>query len=193
MSLQVTASSVRPTAVVVAVQLPDVGDAELASSIAELERLARTLGLDPVGRLTQRRGHLAPGMVLGEGKLAELAAWTGGTGVVPAYEKPGRRKPARDGADDEDEDEDEGEGEDVGDDTGDAAAAATDGVDGGEPRGGADAAGATARDDRERDDDRAGRGRGRGSPGGSSITTSRRPSSATSSARPAPTSSIAPR
>jgi GTP-binding protein HflX len=169
MSLQVTASSVRPTAVVVAVQLPDVGDAELASSIAELERLARTLGLDPVGRLTQRRGHLAPGMVLGEGKLAELAAWTGGTGVVPAYEKPGRRKPARDGADDEDEDEDEGEGEDVGDDTGDAAAAATDGVDGGEPRGGADAAGATARDDRERDDDRAGRGRGRGSPGGTAV------------------------
>src|SRR5215468_5454282 len=102
MSPQVTASSARPTAVV-AVQLPDVGDAELASSIAELERLARTLGLDPVGRVTQRRAHLAPGVVLGEGKLKELATWTGGTGVVPVYEKPGRRKVPRDGESDEDE------------------------------------------------------------------------------------------
>src|SRR5215468_10933747 len=108
MSPQVTASSARPTAVV-AVQLPDVGDAELASSIAELERLARTLGLDPVGRVTQRRAHLAPGIVLGEGKLAELAAWTGGTGIVPAYQKPGRRKAARD--DDEDDEEDSAAGE----------------------------------------------------------------------------------
>src|ERR1041384_3263498 len=82
----------RPTAVVVAVQFPDVSDAELASSIAELERLAKTLGLDPVGRVTQRRGSLATGSVLGEGKLKELAGWTGGTGVVPVYQKPGRRK-----------------------------------------------------------------------------------------------------
>ncbi|HEY0479845.1 MAG TPA: GTPase HflX [Kofleriaceae bacterium] len=87
-----TSSSQRPTAVVVAVQLPEVSDDELVSSIAELERLARTLGVDPVGRLTQRRARLAPGIVLGEGKLKELAAWTGGTGVVPVYEKPGRRK-----------------------------------------------------------------------------------------------------
>ncbi|HEU4732246.1 MAG TPA: GTPase HflX [Kofleriaceae bacterium] len=88
-----TAPDLRPTAVVVAVQLPDVSDAELASSIAELERLAKTLGLEPVGRLTQRRARLASGLVLGEGKLKELAAWTGGSGVVPAYSKPGRRKP----------------------------------------------------------------------------------------------------
>jgi GTPase len=98
MSEHTTAPGKRPTAVVVAVQLPEVTDGELASSIAELERLARTLGLDPVGRLTQRRGHLASGVVVGEGKLKELAAWTGGTGVVPVYEKPGRRK-ARDGGD----------------------------------------------------------------------------------------------
>jgi GTP-binding protein HflX len=87
-----TSSDERPTAVVVAVQLPDVSDGELASSIAELERLAKTLGLDPVGRLTQRRGALASGLVLGEGKLKELAEWTGGTGVVPTYVKPGSRK-----------------------------------------------------------------------------------------------------
>ncbi|HEU0036308.1 MAG TPA: GTPase HflX [Kofleriaceae bacterium] len=82
----------RPNAVVVAVQLPGVTDDELVSSIAELERLAKTLGLIPVGRVTQRRGKLAPGVVLGAGKLVELAKWTGGTGIVPAYEKPGRKQ-----------------------------------------------------------------------------------------------------
>src|SRR5688572_2451390 len=82
----------RPPAVVVAVQLPGVTDGELASSIAELERLAKTLGLDPIARVTQRRGRLASGVVLGDGKLKELAEWTGGTGVVPAFEKPGSKK-----------------------------------------------------------------------------------------------------
>jgi GTP-binding protein HflX len=79
----------RPTAVVVAVQLPGVSDGELESSLTELERLARTLGLDPIARITQRRGKLAPGVVLGSGKLSELAQITGGTGVVPTYVKPG--------------------------------------------------------------------------------------------------------
>ncbi len=82
----------RPRAVVVAVQLPDVDDAEHEASIVELERLAKTLGLEPVGRVVQRRASLAPGVVLGEGKLKELAEWTGGTGVVPAYQKPGSKK-----------------------------------------------------------------------------------------------------
>ena len=101
-----TATETRPTAVVVAVQFPNVSDAELASSMEELERLAKTLGLDPVGRLTQRRGGLATGIVLGEGKLKELAEWTGGSGIVPMYVKPGSRK--ADGKDDEnDEDDDE--------------------------------------------------------------------------------------
>ena len=90
----------RPPAVVVAVQLPGTTDDELESSLAELERLATTLGLDVVGRVTQRRAKLASGIVLGEGKLAELATWTGGTGKVDAYTKPGSRK-AQDAADDE--------------------------------------------------------------------------------------------
>jgi len=83
--------SSRPRAVIAAVQLPGVDDDALASSIAELRRLATTLGLDVVGAVTQRRGRLAPGKVLGDGKLVELAAWTGGSGEVPAYRKPGRR------------------------------------------------------------------------------------------------------
>jgi GTPase len=78
--------SERPPAVVVAVQLPGVTDGELASSIAELERLAKTLGLEPIGRIVQRRAKLAPGVVLGEGKLKELATWTGGTGDIPVFE-----------------------------------------------------------------------------------------------------------
>ncbi|HEV7557351.1 MAG TPA: GTPase HflX [Kofleriaceae bacterium] len=97
----------RLRAVVVAVQLPDIDDGELASSLAELERLAGTLGLDPVARITQRRSKLASGVVLGEGKLKELAGWTGGTGEVPAYEKPGSRKHDHD-ADDDDDDGDDG-------------------------------------------------------------------------------------
>jgi len=76
----------RPRAVVVAVQLSGVTDDELASSIAELERLAKTLGVDPIARITQRRAQLAPGVVLGEGKLVELARWTGGKGEVTAFE-----------------------------------------------------------------------------------------------------------
>jgi len=86
------AANERPPAVVVAVQLPGVTDRELASSIEELERLAKTLGLDPIARVVQRRGRLASGVVLGEGKLKELAEWTGGTGEVPKYEKPGSKR-----------------------------------------------------------------------------------------------------
>jgi 50S ribosomal subunit-associated GTPase HflX len=57
----------RPPSVVVAVQLPGVTEEDMSSSIAELERLAKTLGLDPIGRVIQRRGKLASGVVLGEG------------------------------------------------------------------------------------------------------------------------------
>jgi GTP-binding protein HflX len=70
-------------AVLVGVQLPDVSSEEHAASMAELGRLVHTLGYAVVGELTQRRTRLAPGGVLGEGKLEELAAWTGGTGLVP--------------------------------------------------------------------------------------------------------------
>ena len=111
----------RPTAVVVAVQLPEVTDGELASSIEELERLAKTLGLDPIARVTQRRGKLASGVVLGEGKLGELATWTGGTGVVEAYVKPGSRK--RDEGDEDEEADEDGDATSDGDDDGDTGEA----------------------------------------------------------------------
>src|SRR3954449_2631893 len=105
----------RPTAVVVAVQLPGVTDDDLASSIAELERLPQTLGLGPVGRVIQRRGKLASGVVLGEGKLKELAEWTGGTGEVAAYVKPGSRIARELAADELDEIEAEDEADEADD------------------------------------------------------------------------------
>ena len=71
-------------AVLVGVQLPGVSDADHASDLAELGRLATTLGLEVTGTVTQRRDALAAAAVLGEGKLKELAALTGGKGVVPS-------------------------------------------------------------------------------------------------------------
>ncbi|MBC7173803.1 MAG: GTPase HflX, partial [Polyangiaceae bacterium] len=82
----------RPRAVLVGVQLPEISDEAFESSLVELTRLADTLGLEVVARITQRRSSLAPGAVLGEGKLRELAAFTGGSGFVPGYVKPGTSK-----------------------------------------------------------------------------------------------------
>ena len=59
-------------AIVVAVHLPGVDDTDLARSLAELRRLARTLGVEVTGELTQRRDTLEPGHVVGKGKLEEL-------------------------------------------------------------------------------------------------------------------------
>jgi GTPase len=97
----------RPRAVVLGVQLPDVVDDAFESSLRELERLADTLGLEVVGRVTQRRASLAPAAVVGEGKLKELASFTGGTGVVPAYRPPGKGEPEAASESQEAPDEDE--------------------------------------------------------------------------------------
>ncbi|MCP3138076.1 GTPase HflX [Pyxidicoccus xibeiensis] len=77
-----TTLPVRPRAVLVGVQFPSVSDAEHAADLAELRRLVHTLGYDTVATLSQRRSALASGTVLGTGKLKELAALTGGPGVV---------------------------------------------------------------------------------------------------------------
>jgi len=125
LSADLIAKGGRPKAVVVAVQLSGVTDEELDSSCAELERLASTVGLEVVGRVTQRRAKLASGIVLGEGKLAELATWTGGTGVVPTYSRPGKNRQDRLEFEDEGEDEDEDDdGEDEPTDAAPEAAAA---------------------------------------------------------------------
>jgi GTPase len=88
----------RPKAVLVSVQLQGVTDAEQRSSLTELKRLCQTLGFEIVGEVTQKRQGLGAATLLGEGKLVELAAWTGGTGVVPKG-PPGKKKAAEeDGA-----------------------------------------------------------------------------------------------
>jgi len=66
----------------VGVQLPRVAEADLQGSLAELRRLVHTLGYETVGTLTQKRSTTSGALVLGEGKLRELAKWTGGPGVV---------------------------------------------------------------------------------------------------------------
>ena len=84
----------RKSAVALGVQLPGVSDEEHASSLAELARLGKTLGVDVVARVTQRRAKLDKASVVGAGKLRELAALTGGSGVVPMG-PPGRRGEGR--------------------------------------------------------------------------------------------------
>lgn len=70
----------RERAVLVGVQLPGVDPLDHVASLAELGRLVHTLGYEVVGEVSQRRDGLAPGVVLGDGKLRELAEWTAGTG-----------------------------------------------------------------------------------------------------------------
>ena len=89
--MSVPTEAPRPRAVLVGVQLSGVTDAEQRSSLKELERLCETLGFDVVGDVTQKRGGLGDATLLGEGKLVELAAWTGGTGVVTKG-PPGKKK-----------------------------------------------------------------------------------------------------
>lgn len=69
-------------AILVGVQLPGVDDRVHAASIEELGRLVTTLGYEVVGALSQKRDALEGGTVLGKGRLHDLAAITGGTGVV---------------------------------------------------------------------------------------------------------------
>jgi GTP-binding protein HflX len=71
-----------PLAVLVGIQTPDVTDVAHEASLEELGRLVKTLGYEVAGTVSQKREGTGAGLLLGSGKLAELAAWTGGTGVV---------------------------------------------------------------------------------------------------------------
>jgi GTP-binding protein HflX len=71
-----------PLAVLVGIQTPEVDDIAHDASLAELGRLVKTLGYEVVGTVSQKREGTGAGLLLGSGKLAELAALTGGTGVV---------------------------------------------------------------------------------------------------------------
>ena len=67
-------------AVLVAIQTPRVTGEELDSSLHELTRLVKTLGYQSWASVTQKRSSDKFATVLGQGKLTELARWTGGSG-----------------------------------------------------------------------------------------------------------------
>src|SRR5712692_11494475 len=92
----------RPRAVLVGVQLSGATDADQRSSLTELKRLCETLGFEVVGEVTQKRKGLGAATLLGEGKLVELAAWTGGTGVVPKG-PPGKKKATEENEEDKED------------------------------------------------------------------------------------------
>jgi GTPase len=91
-----------PRAILVGIQLPGVDDVAHAASIEELGRLVMTLGYEVVGTLSQKRDEIDGATVLGKGRLEELAATTGGTGVVGTMAPP-RKSKARGRFDDADE------------------------------------------------------------------------------------------
>ena len=95
----------QPNAVLVAIRTPRVTAEEVDSSLQELTRLVKTLGYNVVGRVTQKRSSDRYAAVLGEGKLAELALWTGGSGKIEsAFGRP-KNKAAKDEADESDVEE----------------------------------------------------------------------------------------
>jgi len=75
------------TAVLFSVQTHGVSDEENASSLLELRRLVKTMGLNVVATLTQRRSKPETGTLLGAGKLKELACYTGGMGIIEGFSR----------------------------------------------------------------------------------------------------------
>lgn len=71
-----------PLAVLVGIQTPEMPDVAHEASLEELGRLVKTLGYEVVGSVSQKREGTGAASLLGSGKLAELAALTGGSGVV---------------------------------------------------------------------------------------------------------------
>ena len=100
-------------AILVGIQLPTTNDSDLKSSLQELTRLVTTLGYKVVGQITQRRSTDRSTSVLGEGKLTELAKWTGGTGVIASSFEKKKTKATlkREAAEDESATESEAESE----------------------------------------------------------------------------------
>jgi len=59
-------------AFLIALQTPDISDAQQADSLDELTELAESIGYAYVGRLVQHREQMLPGTVFGSGKLTEI-------------------------------------------------------------------------------------------------------------------------
>ncbi len=74
-------------AVVAAVQLPSVSDAELESSLDELRELAKTLGFEVVATFTQKRSSFDSTAYLGTGKREEIRRFVEGEAEKASPEK----------------------------------------------------------------------------------------------------------
>jgi GTP-binding protein HflX len=97
---QSNTSPAKKRAVLFSVQAHGVSDEENASSLLELRRLVKTMGLEVVATLTQRRPKPDAAIILGAGKLKALAGYTGGTGIVAGFS----RKAEENAPDDPDDD-----------------------------------------------------------------------------------------
>ncbi|MGZ5230078.1 MAG: GTPase HflX [Burkholderiales bacterium] len=95
-----------PRAILVGIQVPSVDDVAHAASLEELRRLLKTLGYEVVGTISQKRTGFGGATVLGKGRLQELAAITGGPGVVESMAV-ARKSKAREHFEDADEKESE--------------------------------------------------------------------------------------
>lgn len=69
-------------ALILGIHLPQQTDEDVSRSLAELELLANTLGIDVVRREVQRRASGESALLVGAGKLRELARLTGGPGAA---------------------------------------------------------------------------------------------------------------
>src|SRR4051812_24238687 len=76
MSTEVKSTAQR--AVIAAVQLPNVSDEELDSSLTELRELAKTLGFQVVATFTQKRTSFDSTAYLGAGKREEIRQFVQG-------------------------------------------------------------------------------------------------------------------
>jgi len=74
-------------AVLFSVQTHGISNEENDSSLLELRRLVKTMGLQVVATLTQRRSKPEGATLLGAGKLKELANYTGGSGIVEGFSR----------------------------------------------------------------------------------------------------------
>ena len=69
-------------AVVAALQLPGTSDVEFEASVTELRQLAKTLGIEAVGTVTQKRATFDRAAYLGTGKREELRSVAEGADVI---------------------------------------------------------------------------------------------------------------
>jgi GTP-binding protein HflX len=106
-----------PKALLIGIQLPRMTEDELQGSLAELKRLVNTLGYEVAGSLTQKRSGTSSALVVGEGKLREIAQWTGGTGKVADAVNRKKTKAALRFEDQDQEEEEEEEEEEISEDS----------------------------------------------------------------------------